>query len=578
MYTGPILLDLLARKHQQPNTSGLYKQDTFTLDWRAKVGSFPHPNIETLISAGEPCGAWKISEGGPEDKQNVGQDRRQNRPEDKRQVGENLKLLPVLPLNGYIPGSSIRGVVRAWAEKRPELRNRMYEFLGNQVNDRVTSGKIEFLDAWPQKACKLTLDIVNPQQDFQVFHREQGKPVSSYTLGNGSDNIEITVAIRGTPGKATPEEVEEVWGWVEQALGLYGVGSRTASGYGSFRSSTDLEPEPDYDAKIFSFTLYNQGCAGPDMREMELRPSHWRGWLRSWLLRFFLGVMNESDTKKTVNELLGTLEDESSDTLKSKSKKGLIRLQIIKGKIWGDESDNKPVFYSWKGTLKISAPKDILNNIILPVIKFAVSLGGVGRGWRRPLHIFTTPAGKRWARGTYLILQHTVKNKESGKDENKLFTLAMNHKKWEEAYNIWFQNIDNKWSDRINLTVNRTLPAEVFSPSTCAVYLVPGATKEPFDLTGESWIVNEPTKTRGRGMEVIYQDTYKRRKDVGGIAAGGEPYCSWASIKIITFPNQAQNTKCSEIVCIFMGGNNALRRRFRDDISNIDGAIKLFGN
>lgn len=73
MYTGPKLLELLASKHQQQNTSELYKQEIFTLEWRAKVGSFPHPDLETLISAGEPCGAWKPEQGRPEDKRNVGE-------------------------------------------------------------------------------------------------------------------------------------------------------------------------------------------------------------------------------------------------------------------------------------------------------------------------------------------------------------------------------------------------------------------------------------------------------------------------------------------------------------------------
>ncbi|MFM6277641.1 MAG: RAMP superfamily protein, partial [Dolichospermum sp.] len=106
-------------------------------------------------------------------------------------------------------------------------------------------------------------------------------------------------------------------------------------------------------------SLYSQGSAGPDTQTMELRPSHWRGWLRSWLIRFFLGVMPENLAKLTVAELMGEI-----DAGDGKSRKGCVRLQMIQGKPWEERSENQPSFYLWKGKLQISAPKDILNKII----------------------------------------------------------------------------------------------------------------------------------------------------------------------------------------------------------------------
>jgi CRISPR-associated protein Cmr6 len=57
MYSGTKLIDALAKQHQKRSQAGLFKSGVFTLDWRSKVGSFPHPDQETLVSAGEPCGA-----------------------------------------------------------------------------------------------------------------------------------------------------------------------------------------------------------------------------------------------------------------------------------------------------------------------------------------------------------------------------------------------------------------------------------------------------------------------------------------------------------------------------------------
>lgn len=564
MYTGLQLIELLERQHQQRSQSGLFKKDSFTLLWRAKVGSFPHPDLETIVSAGEPCGAWRLRDG--------------RRPEDKRNVGQNWDQLKTLPLNGYIPGSSIRGLVRAWAQKRSDILPRMYQLLGYQDNGTISAGKIEFLDAWPTTPTKLTLDIVNPQQSFQVFHEGQSTPLSFYTLGDGQDTITLTVAIRGIPGKATDAEVDEVWRWVQQALISYGAGSRTASGYGTLKYSSSLkqEQDPGYKVKQFDFILYSQGSAGPNMTTMELRPSHWRGWLRSWMLRFFLGVMSLEDAHRTVGELLGTLEPES--------RKGCVRLQMFKGSTWGDRSESHPSFYAWKGKLQISAPSDILNTIVLPVIRFAVMLGGVGRGWRRPLHIFHMNNGRSAARGTYLTLTHRVQNTTTQEWEPKSYGLPLDPNRWQRAYADWLVAVRDRWTDRVTVD-NHNIIAEVFSPATCAVYALPGPDTDP--LQQYNWQQTDNAEaTRGDGVYLIYQQNpprnYKRNIDLGGNAAGGgNAHCSWVSIKRVKIPNRQEETDCQEIVCLFMGGQtpngNHVRSRFLRDLNNMTGAIYLFG-
>lgn len=560
MYTGTRLIELLEQQHQARGKSGLFQKGTFTIQWRAKAGSFPHPDGETMIAAGEPCGAWTLAQG---------------RPEDKRKVGENLEQLPVLPLNGYIPGSAIRGLVRSWAKKRPNIEPRMRELLGYQDNDNISAGKIEFLDAWPQSATQLTLDIVNPQEEFQVYHSKdkQSTPLSFYALGDGEEPIPITVAIRGIPNKANADEVAEVWGWVQEALMLYGVGSRTASGYGKILCENAPQPtlDPNYALKEFEFTLYSQGCYGADSKQPELRPSHWRGWLRSWIWRFLLGVMSEDDAKRTLGELLGTLQ--SSDD--QKSRKGCVRLQMVPGQTWGDISENQPRFYTWKGKLVLSAPKDILNKIILPIVRIAVMVGGVGHGWRRPLHIYLMNNGKAASRGTHLLLKHQVGT------ENKLFGLPPKEENWQKIYEDWQIAVQAKWPNRFRPGNNPE--AEVFSPTTCAVYVVPEPCQNPLARNHLEWDFTNPVETRGDGMNLIYKPEYKRKTDVGGNAAAGDnsSHCSWVSIKRINIRNQEEDTDCQEIVCLFMGGqypnSQHLRTLFLNDLAKISGAIHLFG-
>lgn len=561
MYTGFQLLERLEQQYQARGQSGLFKRGKFKILWRAKVGSFPHPDLETMVSAGEPCGSWETN---------------QQQPRDKDRLGQYFRELPKLPLNGYIPGSSIRGIVRAWAKQRPEIFPTMQRLLGYQKGGTMHSGKIQFLDAWPVKPTRLTLDIVNPQQEFQVEHRGSASPLPLYTLGDGKNPIEVEVAICGIRN-IDEEEVTEVWDWVQQALSLYGVGNRTVSGYGSMEIPGLSRPnsDPGYSVKEFEFNLYTQGCAGPKTSEMELRPSHWRGWLRSWVLRFFLGVMSIEDAKTTVNQLFGIVG--------TKSHRGCVRLQMNQGDVWGRRSQNSPNFYAWKGSLTLTAPDDILEPILIPIMQFAVMVGGVGRGWRRPLHIFRLNGdGKATARGTYVTLQEKVET-DGGVGRFRSFGLSLRQERWIEVYENWKSAVEHQWFDRV-VQGNLTPEAEVFSPTACAVYEVPGCEKEPLDRNNNCWDVTDGLKTRGEGMGLIYETRYKYQPEVGGKVRGGAS-CSWVSIKRVNqwknLANKEEGIIPKEIVCIFMGGKtpqlNHLRAQFLRDLALIRDAEYLFG-
>lgn len=562
IYSGTKLIDALAKQHEKRSNLELFKSGEFMLDWRSKVGSFPHPDNETLISAGEPCGDWNKRNWNKLHAPN------QPRPEDKRTLTDNLTSHKELPLNGYVPAASIRGIVRAWVSQYPDLVPEMRKLLGWQNGSEITAGKIEFLDAFPTEATKLTLDIVNPQQNFQVFHTGSASPLSLYTLGDGRKKVEIKVAIRGCRG-ASAEDVEIAWEWLQQALITHGVGSRTASGYGALIASTGYQPKPEllklkegYIDKTLDFTLYSQGCGGIDPKIPELRPTHWRGWLRSWCLRFFLGVMSEDNARLTVDELLGSL-----------GKQGLVRLRVEIDKNKNarkvTESSNNPKFYKWTGSLKLSAPEHILNEIILPIIEIAGRLGGVGRGWRRPLHRF--------------ILETKYGNTDTARGCHLALSIDLDDKDLNKIYDDWKNSVQKYWKYPYQLDLN--IKAEIFSPHTCAVYKVTSSNKNPIDPKTLKWMPGETTDTRGKGMELIYHPAYKKKYNVGGNLSS----CSWVSIKRVD--GSEPEDPCQEIVCIFMSKMDSsaekkyakrddkplLRSQFLADLAKIPGAIHLFG-
>ena len=550
MYTAPLLAELLAQQSAQ-RTPELFKQGTFKLNWRAKVGSFPAPDTETLISAGEPNGEWKWSS------------------QDFSDLGERPD---TLPLRCFIPASSIRGIVRAWAKQRSSLRERLSVLLGSQDSDgNITSGKIDFLDAWPLEETLPSLDVVTPQEKFQVFHdlETKSQPHALYTFGDGEAPIEVVVAIRGVPGKATPDEVSEVWQWVQQALRSHGVGSRTSAGYGGITAPSEFSPSPEIQKRLpdqrvqkFEFELYSQGSYGADADIPELRPTHWRGWLRSWLLRFLLGTMSEVNAQKTLAEIMGGLGSEGE-----RGVKGDIRLSLQPSlDRWGKQSSGGHKFYCWKGRIALSGSAENLNEIVLPVMAFAATLGGLGRGWRRPLHYYQN---LHISRGTQLTLKRVIP-----KQHPKRWQISLD-KDWLALYERWQQTIQNRWPERMQAVQN--IQAEVFSPSTCAVYAVPGPVQEPIDFSDLSWTEEKASYTRGDGLGLIYNPKYKRKPAVGGNAANGDSHCSWVSISRLQQKHFQAGTDCQEIVCLFMGEPDRLRQKFLEDLHNIPGSTHLFG-
>jgi CRISPR-associated protein Cmr6 len=198
-------------------------------------------------------------------------------------------------------------------------------------------------------------------------------------------------------------------------------------------------------------------------------------------------------------------------------------------------------------------------------------VGGVGRGWRRPLHLFMMERRDRApvasARGCHVTFTHKVKSAETGKVQTKSFGISSQPEIWLRLYNNWASAAQRHWADRYQSQLS-VANAEVFSPQTCAIYQVSGVDENPIDSADLDWSTDDALDTRGDGMELIYRPTYKRKPDVGGNAGAGEAHCSWVSIK--------RSVK-QEIVCVFMGEDSPLRRRFLKDLHDTPDSTYLFG-
>ncbi|MEG4022487.1 RAMP superfamily CRISPR-associated protein [Microcoleus sp. S13C4] len=285
-------------------------------------------------------------------------------------------LLPVFhPVYGvpYVPSSSIKGAVKAWARHNQQLEiDRLLGTLDNGI------GCVQFLDAFPTKPC-LSVDMANPNWHWDGDRCIKYKPEPHALLSMEQPEFAIGLAL--TSRGKNPEDVQTVKAWLEQTLAVSGIGSRVSSGYGRTalivrRSTNDLFTKP-YTFELWTAGMYGAFAPNRDDRrgQPEFRPTAVRGMLRYWFRALALGIYPPNQCKTLEAKLFGTIEPSSQV--------GTIRIGVE----WEEEETadrDRPYFYS--GMILLEAKQENHLILIQKVLELASHLGGIGRGSRRPLH------------------------------------------------------------------------------------------------------------------------------------------------------------------------------------------------
>lgn len=132
----------------------------------------------------------------------------------------------------YLPGSSVKGAIRAWAEQWSDEEEDVASLFG----DAGEAGALTVLDALPVKPLRLETDVMTPH--YSEYYRE-GKapgdylspvPVTFLTVAAGS-TFRFALLPRGRGGE---EAIERGAALLKDALETIGAGAKTSSGYGAF--------------------------------------------------------------------------------------------------------------------------------------------------------------------------------------------------------------------------------------------------------------------------------------------------------------------------------------------------------
>ena len=134
----------------------------------------------------------------------------------------------------YLPGSSVKGLIRAWAQldADPKPDDQTIErLLGNPG----TVGSISLLDAIPIESVQLEADVMTPHYAGWTKQEPPGDwqsptPISFLVTAAGSPFLFGLIPRR----TVSDDDLRTVGSWLRKALAWNGGGAKTAVGYGRF--------------------------------------------------------------------------------------------------------------------------------------------------------------------------------------------------------------------------------------------------------------------------------------------------------------------------------------------------------
>jgi CRISPR-associated protein Cmr6 len=293
---------------------------------------------------------------------------------------------PVIGAGGWpmIPGSSIKGLFR-----RSCPREKLVHWCGSgsdSSEEDLKPGILRFHGAWPANFDWSVglLDVVHPQQKWQVEGvSNRDKPGANAVVSLFKPRL--TIGLSSSDPNLSTLDWAEIKDTLHTALER-GIGGRTCAGYGSSgRQRADV---------VFECALEGQGPASTLLDATpEFRPTMFRAAIRGMALRLFGGICDEFTAQNVVGQLFGSLGNGGQQAV------GLLSTTYTDDRSEPqmasfDRGMWKQPNFATKGRLqwrKIrpygkGESEQLLKDLLAALHGLTMTLGGFGKGWRRPDH------------------------------------------------------------------------------------------------------------------------------------------------------------------------------------------------
>lgn len=221
----------------------------------------------------------------------------------------------------YIPGSSIKGALRAWAEKAlPEQQAQFNELFGS--HDASLSGLVNFYDAWwvPDSGPNLQKNKPFVEEIVTPHHTDYYKSGAADATDLDSPVPNAMIGVRGS-FLFVYESASDYAGLIkimlEKTLMANGIGAKTSAGYGYF--SKDIKCTQDYEQKA---VLVRVGSL-PAQEQLELRLRIELQGKEEDIIKMFSKDLNKTRERPDFEQLVEFIQREHSVQISSwKERKG----------------------------------------------------------------------------------------------------------------------------------------------------------------------------------------------------------------------------------------------------------------
>jgi CRISPR-associated protein Cmr6 len=159
----------------------------------------------------------------------------------------------------YLPGSSVKGMVRAWASQWTDDETKDTDQIDRIFGKQDKVGTVIFMDALPICKVSLKADIMTPHYSpyYQSSLEDIGKnppadwysptPIPFLVVAKGA-TFQFGIVPRNQGCEQCKMDCQTAKKWLTEALQWIGAGAKTAVGYGRFEP--DLESENHLKLKI----------------------------------------------------------------------------------------------------------------------------------------------------------------------------------------------------------------------------------------------------------------------------------------------------------------------------------------
>jgi len=243
----------------------------------------------------------------------------------------------------YLPGPSIKGILRHWVQHWLNIPLPEVHRLFGPAEGEKAAGELIIFDALPVQPVQLEKEIMTPHYGEYYQDTKSGKPPADWYSPVPIPYLTVArnqLFVFGLASRnASVVDLQKVFNWLDRALETIGAGAKTASGYGCFKAEKNYKVpvlEMKQPCKSFNIAAAAQALS-PIQQEMEQdgysnsNSERFMAVMERWLERMESGDTSEDDRQETARLLADWYrKNKAKDWEKPTNKKNQAKVERIK--------------------------------------------------------------------------------------------------------------------------------------------------------------------------------------------------------------------------------------------------------